>query len=156
MRRGSFILLLTTGLLVLFAAVLLAAGTPAAADEPGKPRPLNWTPGRITGTVSLGETITRTVNLTVSQPITGPGSVVRPKRFQESITVSGLPGALEPGTRYPVTVTVTVPSNLRGRAFNLNVFLQSDGENRVIGPPLKVHLKLEHPARPPRAAKSGK
>ncbi len=156
MGRGSFILLLTAGLPVLFGAVLLASGTPAAADGPEKPRPLNWTPGRITGTVKLGETITRTVSLTVTQTVTDPQIVIRPKKFQDDVRVSGLNGTLQPGNTYQVTVTATVPGHLRGRAFNFNVFLRPDGERRVVGPPLKVHLKLEHPARPAGAARPGK
>lgn len=154
MRRGSFSLLLTAGLLVLFAAVLLAAGTPVAAEAPEKP--LNWSPGRITGTVGLGQTVTRTVSLTVSQTLTDPRIVIRPKKFQADVTVSGLSGTLQPGNTYWLTVTATVPANLWGRAFNFNVFLRPDDERRVVGPPLKVRLKLEHPARPHGAGRPGK
>jgi len=153
--RGSFVLLLTGGVLGLLGAFLLF-GAPAAADEPGKPKVLGWEPGRITGTVSLGETLTRTVSLTVSQSISDPRIVVRPKKFQGNVTVSGLPGALQPGQTYQLTVTATVPGHLRGRAFNVNVFVRSDSERPVIGPPLKVRLKLEHPARPTRAGRPGK
>ncbi len=157
MGRGPLALLFTGGLLVLASAALLVAGTsPAAAEGPERPAILNWSPGRITGTVGLGATITRTVNLTVTQPITSPEAVVRPKKFQGSVVVSGLPDTLQPGTTYQVTVTATVPGGLRGRAFNFNVFLRADGEERVFGPPLKLRFKLEHPARSPRAARPGK
>lgn len=157
MGRGLLVLLFTGGLLVLASAALLIAGTsPAAAESPERPRVLNWSPGRITGTVNLGATITRTVNLTVSQPITNPKAVVRPKKFQENVTVSGLLGTLQPGTTYQVTVTATVPEKLRGRAFNFDVFLRADDEEGVFGPPLKLRFKLEHPAKPHRVARPGK
>ncbi len=157
MRRELSALLFTGGLLLLASAALLAAGAPSAAAEgPEKPPVLHWSPGRITGTVHLGETITRTVSLTVSQPVTNPEAVIRPKKFGGKVTVSGLPHNLQPGTTYPVTVTATVPGGLRGRAFNFNIFLRADGEERVVGPPLKFRLKLEHPARPPRPARPGK
>lgn len=158
MGRGLFILLLTGGLLVLLGAALALSGVPAAAEEPGKPKVLGWEPDRITGTVSLGhQTISRTVSLTVSQAITNPQIVVRPKKFAENVSVSGLPSNnLQPGQTYQLTVTATVSGNLRGRAFNFNVFVRPDNERPVIGPPLKVRLKLEHGAKPARTGRPGK
>ncbi len=157
MGRGLIALLFTGGLLLLGSAALLWVGaSPAGAEGPEKPPVLHWRPGRITGTVHLGETITRMVNLTVSQPVTSPEAVIRPKKFGGKVTVFGLPGVLQPGTTYPVTVTVTVPGGLRGRAFNFNVFLRADGEERLVGPPLKFRLKLGNQAKPPRPAHPGK
>jgi hypothetical protein len=156
MGRGVFGLFLTGGLLGLLGALLLLT-SPAAAGEPGKPKVLGWEPGRITGTVSLGQTISRTVSLTVSQAITNPQIVVRPKKFAGNVSVSGLPSDnLQPGQTYQLTVTATVSGNLRGRAFNFNVFVRSDIERPVIGPPLKVRLKLEHGAKPARTGRPGK
>lgn len=146
-------LLPLAGMLILLglgAGFLVAQARENPDDAEGPPpKVLSWDPPVITGTVT--ETATFTATATISPTTSDLECVVRPKKFAEDAVNCQLSAA--DGT-VTVTLTVTPTDDIHGRAFNFQVFLRADDEERVVAPPLRVRLFTS--SVPPAAEDRGK
>lgn len=128
-------LIATLLVLGLGAGFLVAQARELADDPEGPPPTVSWTTPRITGTVT--ETTTFTATATVSPTVSDLECVIRPKKFADgAVSCAVITGT---GT-VTVTLTVTPTDDVHGASLNFQVFLRSDGEERVLAPPLQVRL----------------
>jgi hypothetical protein len=103
---------------------------------------VTWSPSMVRRSLMAGESQLVQASFTVTHPIAEPMFKVFARDGAVSIDPASLPGALEPGQTYTITLNVTMP-NKRARTATGTVLIR-DGK-RSLGTALVIHLTQIRP-----------